>query len=102
MRSSPDSFNVAPTASNNRPLRSGELARRAGVSPDTLRHYERRGLLPRPQRAAAGYRLYLPEALARVRLIRGALSLGVSGKELWTILAGPDPGGAPLPRARSL
>src|SRR5437899_6110658 len=73
MRSSPDSFNVAPTASNNRPLRSGELARRAGVSPDTLRHYERRGLLPRPQRSAAGYRLYSPEALARVRLIRGAL-----------------------------
>src|SRR5438034_11003333 len=102
MRSSPDSFNVAPTASNNRPLRSGELARRAGVSPDTLRHYEWRGLLPRPQRSAAGYRLYSPEALARVRLIRGALSIGFTVKELGTILADHDRGGAPCRRVRSL
>ncbi|PYT44301.1 MAG: hypothetical protein DMG47_11580 [Acidobacteria bacterium] len=102
MRSSPDSFNVAPTASNNRPLRSGELARRAGVSPDTLRHYERRGLLPRPQRSAAGYRLYSPEALARVRLIRGALSIGFTVKELGTILADHDRDGAPCRRGRSL
>jgi len=102
MRSSPDSFNVAPTASNNRPLRSGELVRRAGVSPDTLRHYERRGLLPRPQRSAAGYRLYSPEALARVRLIRGALSIGFTVKELGTILADHDRGGAPCRRVRSL
>jgi len=38
-------------------LRSGELARRAGVSPDTLRSYERRGLLPEARRAANGYRM---------------------------------------------
>jgi DNA-binding transcriptional MerR regulator len=37
-------------------LRSGELAKRAGVSPDTLRHYERIGVLARPARSAGGYR----------------------------------------------
>src|SRR5437588_13043371 len=102
MRSTPDTFNVTPTGRNTRPLRSGELARRAGVSPDTLRHYERRGLLPRPQKSAAGYRLYSPQALARIRLIRGALSIGVTLKELGTILADHDRGGAPCRRVRPL
>jgi DNA-binding transcriptional MerR regulator len=93
---------VTPTASTVRPLRSGELARRAGVSPDTLRHYERRGLLPRPPRSAAGYRLYPPEALERVRLIRGALSIGFTVKELAAILSERDRGGAPCRRVRTL
>lgn len=93
---------MTPTASSTQPLRSGELARRAGVSPDTLRHYERRGLLPRPERSAAGYRLYSPDALARVLLIRGALSIGFTVKELGTILTERDGGGAPCRRVRSL
>jgi len=101
-RSRPDTFNVTPTASDTRPLRSGELARRAGVSPDTLRHYERRGLLPRPERSAAGYRLYSPEALRRVRLIRGALSIGFTVNELGAILADRDHGRAPCRRVRGL
>src|SRR5438552_3246689 len=101
-RSRPDTFNVTPTASDTRPLRSGELARRAGVSPDTLRHYERRGLLPRPERSAAGYRLYSPEALRRVRLIRGALSIGFTVNELGAILADRDHGRAPCRRVRAL
>ncbi len=46
-------------------MRSGELARAAGVSTDTLRHYERKGVLARPRRAANGYRLYPPTASAR-------------------------------------
>jgi len=102
MRSTPDTFNVTPTDSNTRPLRSGELARRAGVSPDTLRHYERRGLLPRPERSAAGYRLYSPTALDRVRLIRGALSIGFTVSELGAIFADRDCGGAPCRRVRGL
>jgi DNA-binding transcriptional MerR regulator len=102
MRSSPETSIVTTTASSIRPLRSGELARQAGVSPDTLRHYERRGLLPRPQRSASGYRLYSPEALDRVRLIRGALSIGFTVSELGTILADRDRGGAPCRRVRSL
>jgi DNA-binding transcriptional MerR regulator len=93
---------VTPTASNTWPIRCGELARRAGVSTDTLRHYERRGLLPCPERSAAGYRLYSPEALDRVRLIRGALSIGFTVNELGAILADRDLGGAPCRRVRGL
>ncbi len=97
-----DTYNVTSTASSIRLLRSGELARRAGVSPDTLRHYERRGLLPCPERSAAGYRLYSTAALARVQLIRGALSIGYTVKELGVILADRDDGGVPCRRVRAL
>jgi DNA-binding transcriptional MerR regulator len=81
---------------------SGDLARLAGVSTDTLRYYERRRLLPVPPRSASGYRLFPPEALARVRLIQGALSAGFSIAELALILAERDRGGAPCNRVRRL
>ena len=102
MRSRPHTLHVTSTARETRPLYSGELARRAGISPDTLRHYERQGLLPPPQRSAAGYRLYPPEALSRVRLIRGALSIGFTVRELGAILGEHDRGGAPCRRVRQL
>ena len=54
-------------------FRSGEVARRTGVSADTLRHYERRGLLAKPRRRANGYRVYPPAAVDRVLLIQRAL-----------------------------
>ena len=76
-------------------MRSGELARRAGVSADTLRHYERRGLLPAAPRSAAGYRRFPEEALTRVQVIRAALSMGFSLEELGGILRTRDAGGAP-------
>lgn len=85
-----------------RPLYSGELARLAGVSTDTLRYYERRRLLPAAPRSASGYRLFPPHALLRVRLIRGALSIGFSIKELVAILGEHDRGGAPCQRVRRL
>ena len=81
---------------------SGELARLAGVSSDTLRFYERRRLLPTAPRSAAGYRLFPPEALVRVKLIRGALSIGFSVKELTAIFRERDKGGAPCHQVRSL
>ena len=89
-------------ASTTRPPYSGELARRAGVSADTLRFYERRGLLPAAPRSASGYRLFPAEALARVRLIRGALSIGFSVTELSAIFQERDRGGAPCRRVREL
>ena len=52
-------------------LRIGELAERAGVSRDTVRFYERKGLLPRPRRIAAQYRVYDEETAARLHFIRG-------------------------------
>lgn len=59
-------------------LRSGELARAAGVGHQTLRYYERRGLLAEPPRTAGGHRLYPPETLIRLRAIKAAQRLGFS------------------------
>jgi DNA-binding transcriptional MerR regulator len=83
-------------------MRSGQLARLTGVSTDTLRHYERLGLLPRPQRTAGNYRAYLPTSQQRVELIQRALAIGFSLSELKTILAIRDGGGAPCRRVREL
>src|SRR4051812_28364362 len=70
----------------SRPFRSGELAKLAGVSTDTLRFYERNRLLPLAPRAANGYRCYPAESLQRVFLIRRALGLGFSVAELARVL----------------
>jgi DNA-binding transcriptional MerR regulator len=80
---------------SERGLQSGELARSAGVSPDTLRHYERLGVLKEPPRTESGYRLYPPDALSRVLLIRNALAVGFSLDELTRILRLRDSGQAP-------
>lgn len=82
--------------------RSGELARLAGVSADTLRHYERKGVLPAPLRAANGYRVYAPQALERVRLVRRALGVGFTLDELARILKEREKGGAPCRQVRAL
>jgi DNA-binding transcriptional MerR regulator len=89
-------------ASANRPLLCGEMARLAGVSADTLRYYERCRLLPAVPRSAAGYRLFPPEALARVRLIRNAQSVGFSVNELSGIFRERSEGGVPCHRVRKL
>jgi MerR family mercuric resistance operon transcriptional regulator len=66
-----------------------------------LRHYERKGLLT-SQRASNGYREYSAEALARVRLIQHALSVGFALDELATFLKVRDQGGAPCREVRAL
>jgi DNA-binding transcriptional MerR regulator len=83
-------------------MQSSGLARLAGVSTDTLRYYERNRLLPPAQRSSSGYRLFPPEALLRVRMIRGALSVGFSIKELGQIFSVRDKGGAPCHHVRKL
>jgi DNA-binding transcriptional MerR regulator len=83
-------------------MHSGELAGLAGVSTDTLRYYERLRLLSAVPRSASGYRQYPSEALARVRLIRAALAIGFSARELAAIFAERDSGGAPCHRVREL
>jgi DNA-binding transcriptional MerR regulator len=80
----------------------GEVASAAGVSADTVRHYERLGLLRTAQRSVAGYRLFPSDALNRVRLIQGALALGFSLKELAAILGERDRGGTPCRKVRKL
>jgi len=71
------------------------------VSADTLRWYERKGLVS-PLRAANGYRCYSPAAVARIRLIRAALSIGFTIDELARILKTRDSGGAPCRAVREL
>lgn len=88
--------------STNQPLFAGELGRLAGVSPDTVRFYERRRLLPAAPRSASGYRIFPQEALARVQLIRRALSIGFTVSELAAIFCERDRGGAPCRRVREL
>jgi len=85
-----------------RRLRAGELARLAGVSADTLRHYEQKGLLARAPRAANGYRDYPPDAFQRVQLVRRAVALGFTLDEIARILAVRDRGGAPCRSVRAL
>jgi DNA-binding transcriptional MerR regulator len=84
------------------PLRIGPIARAAGVSPDTLRHYERRGLLSRVQRSASGYRLYPKETVDQVRRIRNAIAIGFTIDELSKIFKVRDKGGAPCSEVRTM
>lgn len=82
--------------------RSGELARAAGVSADTLRHYERRGLLARPRRLPNGYRLYPQESLDRVLVVQRALSFGFTLSEVAKFLRAREAGHPPCREVRAL
>lgn len=83
-------------------MRAGELARSAGVSTDTLRHYERKGVLPRPRRSGNGYREYPRDALRRVLLVRRALAVGFTLDELARLLKARERGAAPCREVRAL
>jgi len=83
-------------------LRSGELAQLAGVSADTIRHYERVGILQQAPRSSSGYRIFGRDSVERVRLVRRALRLGFTLAELSEILAVRDRGGAPCRRVLNL
>ncbi|HXG83331.1 MAG TPA: heavy metal-responsive transcriptional regulator [Pyrinomonadaceae bacterium] len=80
----------------------GELAKIVNVSADTLRHYERKGVIASPVRSPKGYRLYSPETIERVRLVRRALAVGFTLDELAAILAEREKGGTPCQQAFSL
>jgi DNA-binding transcriptional MerR regulator len=64
----------------------GELARRCGVSPDTIRFYEREGLLPPPPRTDSGHRIYDGESIVRLKLIRRAQRIGLTLQDIGEIL----------------
>lgn len=67
-------------------MRTSELAARLSVNPQTLRYYERLGLLPEPDRTPAGYRVFNEAAVSRVRFIRRAQSVGFTLAEVETLL----------------
>lgn len=68
-------------------LTIGTVAKRAGVPIDTIRYYEREGLLPQPLRRASGYRSYNETAISRLRFIRRAKDLGFTLDEIRDLLA---------------
>jgi DNA-binding transcriptional MerR regulator len=63
-------------------LRIGEVADACGVSADTIRHYERKGVLPPADRDESGYRRYTENTIDRVRVVRRALAIGFTLDEL--------------------
>lgn len=75
-------------------MKIGELAARAGVSVDTVRFYEKRGLLPAPRRRASGYRTYTDQTLQRLRLVKFVQSLGLGLDEIGEVLTLLDQGTA--------
>ena len=82
--------------------RIGDLASAAGVSTDTVSHYEMKGALQKARRSDNGYREYPEEALTRVRMIRQALALGFTLDELSEVFTVCDRGGVPCQRVRNL
>ena len=93
---------MSSIVSTTRLLYCGELARLSGVSADTVRFYERRKLLFPATRTSAGYRVFSPDSVARMRLIRAGLSIGFSVSELADIFRERNSGGAPCRRVRKL
>lgn len=68
-------------------LTIGQLAKNAGVNIETIRYYERRGLIPEPPRRESGYRQYTPEFVTRIQFIKRAQELGFSLNEIAELLA---------------
>lgn len=68
-------------------LKIGDVAERGGVNLQTIRYYEREGLLPEPPRLASGYRLFPEAAVRRVRFIKRAQELGFSLAEIRELLS---------------
>jgi Hg(II)-responsive transcriptional regulator len=83
-------------------LRTAQVAKLAGVNVETLRFYERKGILPQPPRRSSGYREYPPETVERVRFIKRAQELGFSLKEVQDLLALRETAGAKSGRVRKV
>jgi len=82
-------------------LSIGKVAAISGTTPDTLRYYERRGLLPKPTRTAAGYRQYPEGVLNRLSLVRNAQRFGFSLAEIAGFLQVREAGGRPCHDVRA-
>jgi DNA-binding transcriptional MerR regulator len=78
------------------------LARLVGVSPDTLRHYEKKGVLPAPPRTRNGYRRYPESAVRRVQIIQRALAVGFTLDELARVMREREAGHAPCRKVHAL
>lgn len=83
-------------------LRAGEVAEAAGVNRETLRYYERRGLLASPDRSPGGHRLYDEQSVVTLRIIKAAQRLGFTLDEVTDLLEiGRRRGGDSSPQGRA-
>lgn len=83
-------------------MKIGEVARRVGIPIDTVRHYERKGLLPPPARRASGYRDYHDSDIARLNFVLRAKALGFTLLEIRELLALSDAAEGDMANIRSL
>ena len=83
-------------------MRSGEVAQQAGVNPQTLRYYERRGLLEEPPRRPSGYRSYAADTIDRLRFVKRAQQLGFTLAEVEALLHLASGGPASCDQARTM
>lgn len=101
------SLSAAATAgerasSTSSELLVGAVAEACGVSVDTIRHYETKGVITGIRRDASGYRRYPPEVIERIRVARKALSIGFTLDELAKIFRQRDAGAAPCRNVQRL
>ncbi len=89
-------------SSTDRPLTIGQLARRAELAPETLRHYERLGLVEPSRRTDSNYRLYDADAVRRLHFIRRAQSLGFSLPEIRQLLGLHAQGAGDMAQVRAI
>ena len=82
-------------------MQIGQLARQAGVAIDTVRYYERQGLLPPAQRRESGYRIFEAGDVRRLRFINRAKTLGFSLREISELLALSAAGDADVAASRA-
>jgi MerR family transcriptional regulator, copper efflux regulator len=83
-------------------LKAGAVAKAAGVGVQTLHYYERLGLLPKPQRSTANYRLYSSDAIRRVKFIKKAQAIGLTLEETKQILDLKERGRTPCSKVAEL
>jgi len=81
-------------------LKIGDVARRAGITVDAVRFYERRGVLPLPARRASGYRQYSEATIERIRFAKALQALGFTLDEIADVLRAVDAGVASCERER--
>ena len=93
---------MTQTQAEKRGMRVAELATAVGVTPDTVRYYEKVALLPQPRRTPAGYREYDSPAVERLQFIQGAQRLGLTLSDIRELLAIRDTGQCPCEPAEQL
>ncbi|HKY04412.1 MAG TPA: heavy metal-responsive transcriptional regulator, partial [Blastocatellia bacterium] len=89
-------------AKNRRALKIGEVSRQTGIGIETLRFYEKSGLLDRPARTESGYRMYRSDVLDRLRFIKRAQVLGFSLDEIKRLIDDARGGHSPCEEVREI